>query len=97
MDIFHGWLWYAYKENPVHWHKLEIEEANQIIALNKEDKKAQSLEEYSMELELETVEKSIFSDVVGQDSLTRFDKPKRKNKRRKNRKSRNFNSKNKKK
>jgi cell fate regulator YaaT (PSP1 superfamily) len=97
MDIFQGWLWYAYKENPVHWHKLEVEEANQIIALNKENKKAPSLEEYSMDLELETVEKSIFSDVVGQDSLTRFDKPKRKNKRRKNRKSRNFNSKNKKK
>lgn len=97
MDIFQGWLWYAYKENPVHWHKLEVEEANQIIALNKENKKALSLEEYSMDLELETVEKSIFSDVVGQDSLTRFDKPKRKNKRRKNRKSRNFNSKNKKK
>ena len=97
MDIFHGWLWYAYKENPVHWHKLEVEEANQIIALNKENKKVLSLEEYSMDLEHETVEKSIFSDVVGQDSLTRFDKPKRKNKRRKNRKSRNFNSKNKKK
>ena len=97
MDIFQGWLWYAYKENPIHWHKLEVEEANQIIALNKENKKVLSLEEYSMDLEHETVEKSIFSDVVGQDSLTRFDKPKRKNKRRKNRKSRNFNSKNKKK
>jgi len=97
MDIFQGWLWYAYKENPVHWHKLEVEQTNQIIALNKENKKAHSLEEYSMDLEIETVEKSIFSDVVGQDSLTRFDKPKRKNKRRKNRKSRNFNSKNRKK
>ncbi len=97
MDIFQGWLWYAYKENPVHWHKLEVEQANQIIALNKENKKALSLEEYSMDLEVETVEKSIFSDVVGQDSLTRFDKPKRKNKRRKNRKSRNFNSRNRKK
>ena len=97
MDIFRGWLWYAYKENPVHWHKLEVEQTNQIIALNKENKKAQSLEEYSMDLELETVEKSIFSDVVGQDSLTRFDKPKRKNKRRKNKRFRNKSSKNQKK
>lgn len=93
MDIFRGWLWYAYKENPVHWHKLEVEQTNQIIALNKENKKAQSLEEYSMDLELETVEKSIFSDVVGQDSLTRFDKPKRKNKRRKNKRFHNKSSK----
>jgi len=97
MDIFRGWLWYAYKENPVHWHKLEVEQTNQIIALNKENKKAQSLEEYSMDLELETVEKSIFSDVVGQDSLTRFDKPKRKNKRRKNKRFRNKSSNNQKK
>ncbi len=96
MDIFRGWMWYAYKENPVHWHKLEAEQANQIIAFNKENKKAQSLEEYSMDLELETVDKSIFSDVVGQDSLTRFDKPKRKNKRRKNRNYRKNNSKNRK-
>lgn len=97
MDIFRGWLWYAYKENPVHWHKLEVDQTNQIIALNKENKKAQSLEEYSMDLELETVEKSIFSDVVGQDSLTRFDKPKRKNKRRKNKRFHNKSSKNQKK
>ena len=96
MDIFRGWMWYAYKENPVHWHKLEAEQATQIIALNKENKKVQSLEEYSMDLEIETVEKSIFSDVVGQDSLTRFDKPKRNNKRRKNRKYRKNNSKNRK-
>ena len=96
MDIFQGWLWYAYKENPIHWHKLDVEQTNQIIALNKENKKVQSLEDYSIDLELETVEKSIFSDVVGQDSLTRFDKPKRKNKRRKNRKHRNNTSKNKK-
>jgi hypothetical protein len=97
MDIFQGWLWYAYKENPVHWHKLEIEQTNQIIAINKANKKVVSLEEYSMDLELETVEKSLFSDVVGQDSLTRFDKPKRKNKRRKNRNFRKDRSKNQKK
>ena len=23
MDIFKGWVWYAYKENPVNWHKLD--------------------------------------------------------------------------
>ena len=97
MDIFRGWLWYAYKDNPIHWHKLDIEQTNQVIALNKENKKAQSLEEYSTDLEFETVEKSIFSDVVGQDSLTRFDKPKRKNKRKKNRRFRSNRSKNQKK
>lgn len=89
MDIFQGWIWYAYKDNPVHWHRLDVEQVNQIIDLNKQKTSVSGLEEYADDLEVEVVEKSIFSDVVGQDSLTRFDKPKRKNKRRKNRNSRN--------
>ena len=47
MDIFRGWVWYAYKENPVNWHKLTVEQTNQIILLNKDNKKATSLEEYA--------------------------------------------------
>ena len=89
MDIFNGWVWYAYKDNPVKWHKLTTEQANEIIALNKEKKKPQSLEEYSDELIIE-IKKEVFTNVVGQDSLTRFDKPK--NKKRRN-KRRNNNSK----
>ena len=89
MDIFRGWIWYAYKDNPVHWHRLDVEQTNQIIDLNKQNKNVSGLEEYAEDLELEVVEKSIFSDVVGQDSLTRFDKPKRKSKKRKNRNTRN--------
>lgn len=92
MDIFKGWVWYAYKENPVNWHKLTVEQTNQILQLNKKNTKATSLEEYAMELEYEVVETSNFTDVVGQDSLTRFDKPKYKKKR--NRKNnRNFKNK----
>ena len=92
MDIFNGWLWYAYKENPIHWHKLTVEQTNQIIALNKSDKKIQSLEEYA--LELDTTDESNFTDLVGQDSLTRFDKPKYRKKRRKSKNSRNKNFRN---
>ncbi|UCE92720.1 MAG: hypothetical protein JSV73_07765 [Flavobacteriaceae bacterium] len=88
MDIFQGWLWYAYKENPVTWHKLTVAQTNQIIELNKNKSKASSLEEYALELEFEVTETSKFTDVVGQDSLTRFDKPKFK--RKKKRKNRNF-------
>lgn len=88
MDIFQGWLWYAYKENPVTWHKLTVAQTNQIIELNRNKSKATSLEEYALELEFEATETSKFTDVVGQDSLTRFDKPKFK--RKKKRKNRNF-------
>ena len=91
MDIFKGHLWYAYKENPMLWHKLTIEQANQIIALNKEKKKIPNLEDYALELELETVEEKKYTDVVGQDSLTRFDKPKFKKRRNKGKNQRNKN------
>lgn len=91
MDIFQGWVWYAYKENPVHWHKLTVAQTNQIIELNKKNSKAKSLEEYAMELEFEVTETSNFTDVVGQDSLTRFDKPKfKKKKRSNNNRNKNF-------
>ncbi|MEN8187545.1 MAG: regulatory iron-sulfur-containing complex subunit RicT [Bacteroidota bacterium] len=97
MDIFKGYLWYAYKDNPVQWHRLTVEQTNDIINLNNQDKTATSLEEYSLELEFEATENSKFKDVVGQDSLTRFDKPKRTKKRRnkKHNKNRKRNPKNK--
>lgn len=86
MDIFNSWVWYAYKDNPINWHKLTTEQANEIIALNKEKKKATSLEEYSEELIIDEPQKDIFANVVGQDSLTRFDKPKNKKRRNNKRK-----------
>ncbi len=93
MDIFKGWLWYAYKENPMHWHKLTVEQTNIIIALNKKNKKGQSLEEYAIDIADEVTEESHFTELVGQDSLTRFDKPKYKKKRRKGRNQRQRNNK----
>ena len=83
-------LWYAYENEGMNWHKLSAEKANEIIAINKRGKKAISLEEYIEEEQLSG--NKIFNDVVGQDSLTRFDTPKRKRKNRRNKnrnKSRN--------
>ncbi len=85
MDIFKNLLWYTYKENRVKWFKLTLEQVQEIIELNKNNKSALSLEEY--EADLIEVVKVEYEDVVGQDSLTRFDLPKRKKKRKK--KSRN--------
>jgi cell fate regulator YaaT (PSP1 superfamily) len=85
MDIFKGWIWYAYKDNPVIWHKLTLEQTNQIIELNKKNNKVNSLEEFSSEHEYEKETESVFTDVVGQDSLTRFDKPKKSRRRKKGR------------
>lgn len=82
-DIFKGHMWYAYEGEWMNWHKLTTTQANEIIALNTKKEKAISLEEYAEELFEDT--KTDFENVVGQDSLTRFDSPKGKNKRRNNR------------
>ena len=82
-DIFKGFMWYAYENEWMTWHKLTTEQANEIIELNKRKKKVQSLEEYAAELMEEN--KIEFESVVGQDSLTRFDSPKRKRRRKSNR------------
>ncbi|GAB4154119.1 MAG: regulatory iron-sulfur-containing complex subunit RicT [Winogradskyella sp.] len=82
-DIFKGLLWYAYEGEWMNWHVITTEQANEIIAKNKRKEKVTSLEEYAAEHIQDT--KTEFENVVGQDSLTRFDNPKSKKKRKKNR------------
>ncbi|MGA9325472.1 MAG: regulatory iron-sulfur-containing complex subunit RicT [Salegentibacter sp.] len=81
IDIFKGLLWYAYEGEWMNWHKLTAEQANKIIDANKKREDVGSLEEFEAVLQIEE-EKPDFNNVVGQDSLTRFDKPKSQNKRR---------------
>jgi cell fate regulator YaaT (PSP1 superfamily) len=93
-DIFRGHMWYAYEGEWMNWHKITTEQAREIIELNKKKEKVASLEEYASDLIEDT--KVEFENVVGQDSLTRFDNPKG-NKKRKNNKSRNNRNRNKRK
>jgi len=92
-DIFKGHLWYAYidtEQNGNTWHKLTLEQVNDIIDLNTQGQKVQSLEEYAAELsmmEIKPVEN--FENVVGQDNINRFDEVKRKRRRKKRKKSNN--------
>jgi cell fate regulator YaaT (PSP1 superfamily) len=82
-DIFKKQLWYAYVGEWNNWFLLTVNQANAIIKENKSNKLVSGLEEYTSENN--TVEENMFENVVGQDSLTRFDKPRKKkhNKRRK--------------
>ena len=91
IDIFKGHMWYAYEGEWMNWHKITAEQSNEIIDLNKKNKTVASLEEYVTDLIEDT--KTEFENVVGQDSLTRFDNPKR-NRKRKNSRNRNNKSKN---
>ncbi|MAP55961.1 regulatory iron-sulfur-containing complex subunit RicT [Altibacter sp.] len=82
-DIFKRMLWYAYEKEGMNWHPLDLDKVNEIIELNKKGKKVASLEEFIVDIE--KPEEEIYSNVVGQDSLTRFDRPKRSRNKKRNR------------
>jgi len=84
IDIFKGLLWYAYEGEWMNWHTLTPEQANKIIAKNKKDEPVGSLEEYELNLQLEEADQKSFNDGIGEDSLTRFDKPKQQQRKRRN-------------
>lgn len=86
IDIFKGLMWYAYQDNWINWHKLTAQQVNEIIDLNKKKQKVSGLEEYASEI-IDDVKKE-FGNVVGQDSLTRFDAPKGKQNKNRKHKSR---------
>ncbi|NKI31140.1 PSP1 domain-containing protein [Croceivirga thetidis] len=91
-DIFKETLWYSYKGDVANWYALKKEQVQEILAINKSGKKITSLEEYASENEKENDDALLFENVVGQDSLNRFDRPKRSKARKgksKNRKHRN--------
>lgn len=64
---------------------LSVERANEIIALNKKGEKVDVMEVEEKDTSKEELVVPDYQNVVGQDSLTRFDKSKRKKKRSKNR------------
>ncbi len=83
MDIFKEHLWYTYKEERAKWFRLTLDQVKEIIDLNKNNEVGLSLDEY--ESEVEELPKVDFENVVGQDSLTRFDAPKNRRRRNKRR------------
>ena len=80
MDIFKRKLWYAYYDEPNPWHELDVDDVNDIIKAEKQNKPVEALEDF---VDDTPTESNDYTNVVGQDSLTRFDKPKRKKKRKK--------------
>jgi cell fate regulator YaaT (PSP1 superfamily) len=83
IDIFKGQMWFAYINNSANWYVLSTEMVKEILALNKKDQKGQDLESYMLEVECDEID---FNNASEQDSVTRFDQPKRKKKPSKNKK-----------
>ncbi|MCC7331578.1 MAG: hypothetical protein IT232_03125 [Flavobacteriales bacterium] len=75
MDIFKNLMWYSYKHEIIQFVEIKLDRVNEIIALNKKGKKPADLVEFVEEQRKIQAEPE-YSNVVGQDSLTRFDKPK---------------------
>ena len=69
-------MWFSYTDSPAAWHMLNIEQVKEIMAENKQKKKVASLEDFVVEVAKEPTED--FNNAMGQESLTRFDKPNRK-------------------
>ncbi|MFK7755452.1 MAG: stage 0 sporulation family protein [Flavobacteriales bacterium] len=88
-DIFKRLVYYVYDDGMVGGAPvaLDVETVNEIIAANKAGDKYDDLKEFEVEVD-PVVEDTDYLNVVGQDSLTRFDtrKKKRPNKRRNKRK-----------
>ncbi len=85
VDIFKELMWFCYENNPAHWHVLTVEQVKEILAVNAKNQKVAALEDFVVE-DTKAIENN-FQNVVGQDSLNRFDKPKKrpnKNKKRRN-------------
>ncbi len=81
MDVFKNLLWYSYEDEPLRFIELGLERANEIVELNKNGKFPADLVVFVEQKEV--VKEPDYANVVGQDSLTRFDNKRPKKKRNK--------------
>lgn len=80
IDVFRNLMWFSYMENSMKWYEISVDKVKEMIDLNAQGKKVKDLEDFA-EPEMEA-DKSQFNESAMQDSLTRFDTPKRPSKRR---------------
>lgn len=76
-DIFKGVMWYSYESSPGAFLALPVDRVKEIIALNKDGKVPAELVTHIKEHERFIDKTPDYENVVGQDSLTRFDKKKK--------------------
>ena len=81
-DIFKGLMWFAYTDNFANWHVLKIDQVREIVVQNKQKIRVSALEDYAIEIVVE--QEANFNNAMGQESLTRFDQPKKSKSKNKN-------------
>ncbi len=97
MDIFKNMMWYSYQDEPLKFIELKLDRVNQIVEMNKNGEFPSDLMDF-VDFK-EVVKEPDYANVVGQDSLTRFDgkkggKNKKRRKNNNNNKNRNNNNNN---
>lgn len=80
-DIFKRIIWWSYTSEPDVFVPLSIARTKEIFKLNAEGQKPVDLLEPKQYKELQVVKQPDYENVVGQDSLTRFDDRKKNNNR----------------
>jgi len=90
-DIFKRTMWFSYEHEPDNFIPLAVDRVKEVMALNAKGEKPNELSLTVRELPKE--KKPDYENVVGQDSLTRFDK-KRSNNNRNKKKNKNKNNNN---
>lgn len=78
-DIFKRLIWWSYTTEPDVFIPLSIARVKEVLAMNEKGEKPADLAEFKELSALPEVKQPDFENVVGQDSLTRFDKQKNQN------------------
>ena len=82
-DIFRGVMFFTFADEPDQFLAVPAKRVKEIIEMNKQGEKPDELGVIKTKKEIAEVNELDFENVVGQDSLTRFDQSKRKNKNKK--------------
>jgi len=91
-DIFRRMMWYAYENEPGILITLPVERVKEIIRMNREGKKPEELK--LQEPIKPYLQESEYKNVVGQDSISRFDKNKNRDRDSNRNRNRNRNNRN---
>ena len=88
VDIFKRLMWFTYEGDFLNWHKLTVDQVQEILQLTREKKIISSIEEYLQAQEVPSIPSRNIDSESQEGSLTRFDeKPRSRN--RKNQKTKN--------
>lgn len=79
-DIFKGVMWFSYKQEPSVFIPLKASQVKHVLDLNAKGEKPEELVHAVIETKVKVAEEPAFENVVGQDSLTRFDNKSKKSK-----------------